>query len=64
MRHTIALAAAVVYGVYDFTNYSTLQQWPFVLTLVGVARGAVALAVGGIGAGEQLRLVGFVGVVA
>ena len=44
MRHTIALAAAVVYGVYDFTNYSTLQQWPFVLTLVGVARGAVASA--------------------
>ena len=28
-----ALFGLVVYGVYDFTNYSTLRQWPFVLTL-------------------------------
>ena len=48
---TVALAAAygalfglVVYGVYDFTNYSTLRQWPFVLTLADVAWGAVASA--------------------
>jgi uncharacterized membrane protein len=46
---TVALAAAhgalfglVVYGVYDFTNYSTLRQWPFVLALADVAWGAVA----------------------
>ncbi|MEP7308865.1 MAG: DUF2177 family protein [Acidobacteriota bacterium] len=32
----------VVYGVYDFTNYSTLRQWPFVLTLADAAWGAVA----------------------
>ena len=25
-----ALFGLVVYGVYDFTNYSTLRQWPFV----------------------------------
>lgn len=37
-----ALLGLVVYGVYDFTNYSTLRQWPFVLTLVDVAWGAVA----------------------
>ena len=44
---TVPLAAAygalfglVVYGVYDFTNYSTLRQWPFVLTLADVAWGA------------------------
>jgi uncharacterized membrane protein len=48
---TVALAAAygalfglVVYGVYDFTNYSTLRQWPFVLTLADVAWGTLASA--------------------
>jgi uncharacterized membrane protein len=48
---TVRVAAAygaafglVVYGVYDCTNYSTLRQWPFVLTLVDVAWGAVASA--------------------
>jgi uncharacterized membrane protein len=40
-----ALFGLVVYGVYDFTNYSTLRQWPFVLTLADVAWGAVASAV-------------------
>ena len=39
-----ALFGLVVYGVYDFTNYSTLRQWPFVLTLVDVAWGALASA--------------------
>jgi uncharacterized membrane protein len=49
---TVSLAAAygalfglVVYGVYDFTNYSTLRQWPLGLTLADVAWGAVASAV-------------------
>jgi uncharacterized membrane protein len=48
---TVSLAAAygalfglVVYGVYDFTNYSTLRQWPFVLTLTDVGWGALASA--------------------
>ena len=39
-----ALFGLVVYGVYDFTNYSTLRQWPFVLTLADVAWGSVATA--------------------
>jgi uncharacterized membrane protein len=39
-----ALFGLVVYGVYDFTNYATLRQWPFALTLVDVAWGAVASA--------------------
>ena len=30
---------------HDFTNYSTLRQWPFVLTLADVAWGAAASAV-------------------
>ena len=48
---TVPLAAAygalfglVVYGVYDFTNYSTLRQWPLVLTFADVAWGIVASA--------------------
>ena len=47
---TVPLAAAygalfglVVYGVYDFTNYSTLRQWPFVLTLADMAWGAAGV---------------------
>ena len=39
-----ALFGLVVYGVYDFTNYSTLRQWPFVVVLADVAWGAVASA--------------------
>jgi uncharacterized membrane protein len=39
-----ALFGLVVYGVYDFTNYSTLRQWPFALTLADVAWGALASA--------------------
>ena len=40
-----ALFGLVVYGVYDFTNYSTLRQWPFVLALADAAWGAAASAV-------------------
>ena len=39
-----SLLGLVVYGVYDFTNYSTLRQWPFVLTLADTAWGALATA--------------------
>jgi uncharacterized membrane protein len=39
-----ALLGLVVYGVYDFTNYSTLRQWPFVLTLADAAWGTAATA--------------------
>jgi len=39
-----ALFGLVVYGVYDFTNYATLRQWPFVLTLADVAWGTAATA--------------------
>jgi uncharacterized membrane protein len=39
-----ALLGLVVYGVYDFTNYSTLRQWPFVLTLADLAWGTTATA--------------------
>jgi uncharacterized membrane protein len=39
-----ALFGLVVYGVYDFTNYSTLRQWPFALTLADGAWGTCASA--------------------
>ena len=39
-----ALFGLVVYGVYDFTNFATLRQWPFAVTLVDVAWGTVASA--------------------
>ena len=39
-----ALFGLVVYGVYDFTNYSTLRRWPFVLAVADAAWGAVASA--------------------
>ena len=39
-----ALFGLVVYCVYDFTNYSTLRQWPLALALADVAWGAVASA--------------------
>ena len=39
-----ALFGLVVYGVYDFTNYSTLREWPFALTLADTAWGALASA--------------------
>ena len=59
---TVSLAAAygalfglVVYGVYDFTNYSTLRQWPFVLTLADVAWGAAASAVAAVAVRSVVR---------
>ena len=59
---TVSLAAAdgalfglVVYGVYDFTNYSTLRQWPFVLTLADLAWGAAASAVAAVAVGSVVR---------
>jgi len=40
-----ALLGLVVYGVYDFTNYATLRDWPLTLALADTAWGAVATAV-------------------
>jgi uncharacterized membrane protein len=37
-----AMFGAIVYGVYDFTNYATLRQWPFAVVLVDVAWGTFA----------------------
>ena len=35
-----ALFGLVVYGLYDLTNYATLNRWSLVLTVVDIAWGA------------------------
>src|SRR4051812_32977950 len=50
-----ALFGLVVYGVYDFTNYATLRQWPFVLTLADVAWGAAASALAAVAVRSVVR---------
>lgn len=40
-----ALFGLVVYGVYDLTNYSTLAQWPALVTLADIVWGTIACAV-------------------
>jgi uncharacterized membrane protein len=39
-----ALFGLVVYGVYDLTNYSTLAQWPAIVTVADIVWGTVACA--------------------
>ena len=39
-----ALFGLVVYGVYDFTNYSVLRQWPLLLAVADVSWGIAASA--------------------
>jgi uncharacterized membrane protein len=34
----------IVYGVYDLTNYATVEKWPAMLVLVDVAWGSLACA--------------------
>jgi uncharacterized membrane protein len=35
----------VLYGVYDFTNYATLDRWPLRLTFADIAWGGVLCSV-------------------
>lgn len=39
-----ALFGLVVYGVYDLTNYSTLAQWPAIVTIADIVWGTIACA--------------------
>ena len=39
-----ALFGIVVYGVYDLTNYSTLAQWPAIVTVADIVWGMFACA--------------------
>lgn len=36
-----ALFGLVVYGVYDFTNYATLLNWPLFVTIIDVIWGMI-----------------------
>lgn len=36
-----ALFGLVVYGVYDFTNYATLVNWPLFVTIIDVIWGMI-----------------------
>lgn len=40
-----ALLGLVAYGTYDFTNLSTLKNWPLTLSLVDVCWGVVLTAI-------------------
>lgn len=44
-----ALLGLVAYGTYDFTNLSTLRNWPVGLSLIDVAWGTVLTAAAGLG---------------
>jgi uncharacterized membrane protein len=39
-----ALFGIVIYGVYDLTNYSTLAQWPAIVTIADIVWGSAACA--------------------
>lgn len=45
-----ALLGLVAYGTYDFTNLSTLRNWPLGLSLIDVAWGTVLTAAAAAGA--------------
>ena len=40
-----ALFGWVLFGVYDFTNYSTLRDWPLILAVVDTVWGVTATAI-------------------
>ena len=40
-----ALLGLVAYGTYDFTNLSTLRDWPLSLSLIDVAWGCALTAI-------------------
>lgn len=44
-----ALLGLVAYGTYDFTNLSTLRNWPLALSLIDVAWGMVLTGVTALG---------------
>lgn len=50
-----ALFGFVVYGVYDFTNFATLRQWPLAVVAVDVAWGTVAGALSAMAAWAVTR---------
>jgi uncharacterized membrane protein len=50
-----ALLGLVVYGVYDFTNFSTLKDYPIALALADLAWGVTASAIGSVAVRAAVR---------
>ena len=50
-----ALLGLVAYGTYDFTNLSTLRNWPLSLSLIDVAWGTALTAVTALGGYGAVR---------
>ena len=50
-----ALFGFVVYAAYDVTNLATLRGWPMAVSLVDLAWGTVATAVGSVAAFLAMR---------
>lgn len=50
-----ALFGAVVYAVYDLTNYAVIKDWPFAVTIVDIAWGAVVCSMTSLCIGLALR---------
>lgn len=51
-----ALLGLVAYGTYDFTNLSTLNNWPLMVTLVDLAWGVSVSAVAALGGYAAVKL--------
>ena len=45
----------VAYGTYDFTNLSTLRDWPLMVSVVDLAWGVTVSAVAAVGGYTALR---------
>ena len=50
-----ALLGLVAYGTYDFTNLSTLRDWPLMVSVVDLAWGVTVSAVAAVGGYTALR---------
>ena len=51
-----ALLGLVAYGTYDFTNLSTIRDWPLMVSLVDLAWGTSVSAVAALAGYAALKL--------
>jgi uncharacterized membrane protein len=49
------LFGAIAYATYDLTNFATLRNWTWQITLVDIGYGAIASGVAAVAAGFVLR---------
>lgn len=53
-----ALFGFITYGVYDFTNYSTLANWPLQITLIDLAWGTFLCSIVSVFAAYMQKVLG------